>query len=277
MSKMNVMNLANAKKAEISLPEQFSEPVRPDLIKKAVLSIQNNSRQAYGATLLAGKKVSASISKRRRDYKACYGHGIARTPRKIMSKRGMRMNWVGAFAPNTVGGRRAHPPKPGKDWTWKLNKKERRKAIRSAISATIIKDIVAKRGHRLPLNFPFFVESGIESIAKTKEAVGALDKLGFGEELVRIDDARIRAGRGKMRGRKYRIKKGPLVVVSQKCKLMDALGNVRGIDVVAVDRLNAELLAPGCDHGRLTIFTDAAVKRLDAEKLFTEQHRVEKK
>jgi len=275
--KMKIMSLANAKKDEIWLPVQFSEPLRPDLIKKAVLAVQNNSRQAYGATLLAGKKVSASISKRRRDYKTCYGHGIARTPRKIMSKRGMRMNWVGAFAPNTVGGRRAHPPHPDKDWSWKLNKKERRKAIRSAISATIIKEIVANRGHKLPANFPFFVESNIESLAKTKEAIAALDKLGFGDELVRIDDIRIRAGRGKMRGRRYRIKKGPLIVVSGKCKLMDAANNIRGIDVVAVDMLNAELLAPGCDYGRLAIFTEAAVKRLETEKLFTDEHKVEKK
>jgi large subunit ribosomal protein L4e len=268
--KMKVMSLANAKMDEIWLPEQLNEPVRPDLIKKAVLAVQNNSRQAYGATLLAGKKVSASVSKRRRDYKACYGHGIARTPRKVLSKRGMRMNWVGAFAPNTVGGRRAHPPNPGKDWTWKLNKKERRKAIRSAMSATIIKALVENRGHKLPVNFPFFVESGLESLNKTKEAIAVLDKLGFGDELNRLDDTRIRAGRGKMRGRRYRIKKGPLIVVSGKCKLMDAVNNIRGIDVVAVDRLNAELLAPGCDYGRLTIFTEAAVKRLDAEKLFTE-------
>ena len=145
------------------------------------------------------------------------------------------------------------------------------------MSATIIKDIVAKRGHKVPVDFPFFVESGIESMAKTKDAVGVLDKLGFREELLRIDDARIRAGRGKMRGRKYRIKKGPLIVVSQNCRLMDALGNVRGIDVVSVDRLNAELLAPGCDHGRLTLFTDAAVKRLESEKLFTDNIVVAKK
>jgi large subunit ribosomal protein L4e len=58
---------------------------------------------------------------------------------------------------------------------------------------------------------------------------------------------------------------------------MDAANNIRGVDVVAVDRLNAELLAPGCDYGRLAIFTEAAVKRLETEKLFTDEHKVEKK
>ena len=49
------------------------------------------------------------------------------------------MNWVGAFAPGTVGGRRAHPPKSEKIWSKKINKKENAKAIRSAISATLLK------------------------------------------------------------------------------------------------------------------------------------------
>jgi large subunit ribosomal protein L4e len=275
--KLKVLSLAKEAKSEINAPEQMNEPVRPDLIKKAVLAVQNNTRQAYGSTPLAGKKVSAFVSKRRRDYKACYGHGIARTPRKIMSKRGMRMNWVGAFAPNTVGGRRSHPPKLFKIWDWKINTKERRKAIRSAMSACIIKTMVVERGHKVPENYPFFIETKFEDISKTKDALIALEKLGFAEELERLGDVRIRAGRGKMRGRKYRIKKGPLIVVSQKCKLMDAAANIRGIDVVTVDRLNAELLAPGCDFGRLALFTEAAVKRLETEKLFTENIVVAKK
>ena len=84
------------------------------LIKRAVLTLQNNKRQRYGANPEAGKKVSAALSKRRRKYRGSYGHGISRVPRKILSRRGTSMNWQGAFAPGTVGGRRAHPPKAEK-------------------------------------------------------------------------------------------------------------------------------------------------------------------
>ena len=115
---------------DISLPAQFEEAVRPDMIKRAALVQQSRARVPYGATPLAGKKYSAYVSKRRRDYKSTYGKGISRTPRKILTRRGIQFYWVGAFAPHTVGGRRAHPPKARKNWVQKINKKERRAAIR---------------------------------------------------------------------------------------------------------------------------------------------------
>ena len=119
------------------LPEQFSELIRPDLIERAVFAIQSHKKQPYGASPEAGKRHSARISRRRHKYKTSYGHGISRVPRKIMSHRGERFNWVGALAPGTVGGRRAHPPKAEKIVDQKINKKERKKAIRSALAATL--------------------------------------------------------------------------------------------------------------------------------------------
>ena len=77
----------DAKKNEVAkkdLPRQFSEPIRSDLIYKAVLTVQANKRQPYGSFVDAGMNVSAKLSRRRRDYKGSYGHGIARSPRKIM-------------------------------------------------------------------------------------------------------------------------------------------------------------------------------------------------
>jgi large subunit ribosomal protein L4e len=129
------------------LPKQFDEEIRPDLIRRAVLVVQANSRQPYGSDPNAGMMVSAKLSRRRRDYKGSYGMGISRTPRKVLTKRGTRFNWVGALAPNTVGGRRAHAPKAERIWDKKLNVKEKRKALRSALSATMHRDIVKARGH----------------------------------------------------------------------------------------------------------------------------------
>ncbi len=266
--KLKILTKEGTEKGSQDLPNQFSETVRPDIIKRAVLSLQSIRRQKYGANPEAGMRSSSILSKRRRKYRGMYGHGISRTPRKIMSSRGTQFNWVGAFAPNTVGGRRAHPPKAEKGWAQKINKKERRMAIRSALAATVNKELVAERGHIVPDNYPFVLESGLESLDKTKQVVDALKKLGFEKELERSSKKRIRAGRGKLRGRKYKKSIGPLIVISKECKLEKAAKNIPGVKVVKINALNAELLAPGAVAGRVTLYTQAALERLDKEKLF---------
>lgn len=266
--KADVLSIEGKKVKTISLPEQFNEEIRPDVIKRAVLVVQANKRQAYGANPRAGKRASAKLSRRRRKYKTAYGHGISRVPRKILTRRGRNFFWVGAVAPGMVGGRRAHPPKAEKIWEQKINKKERRLAIRSALSATCIKELVQKRGH-ISENVPLIVESAFENLKKTKEVVKTLISLGLEKEIRRASVKKIRAGKGKDRGRRYRKRKGPLIVVSGKCDLQNSAKNIPGIDLSTVDSLNAELLAPGTKPGRLTIFTDKAIALLEKEKLFT--------
>ncbi len=268
--KVDVFDIAKNKVGQIKLPVQFSEDIRPDLVARAVLALQSHNRQDYGANTMAGKRASAVLSRRRRKYRGSYGLGIARTPRKIMSRSGTRFNWVGAFAPNTVGGRRSHPPKAVKIWEKKINRKERRKAIRSAISATMIKELVAKRGHKVPDEFPFIVDDKIEGVEKTKEMRDILTKLGFESEMDRTKERKIRAGRGKTRGRKYKTKKGILIVAAKTDNIRKAAENIPGIDVVDAKNLNAELLAPGTVIGRLTLWTKPAVELLEKEKSFLE-------
>lgn len=248
--------------AKKDLPKQFDEKVRDDLIYRAVVTSQANSRQPYGSYESAGMNVSAKLSRRRRDYKGSYGHGMARTPRKSLSHRGIRFNYVGALAPNTRGGRRAHPPKAERIWSKKLNIKERRKAICSALSATVQADIVKSRGHLIPKEFPFILSSDIESISKTKEVIKMLHALGFKDDLDRTDNKVLRAGKGKNRGRPYKIKKSVLFVVSKDCPLRKSALNISGVDIVTPDHLSAELLAPGTKPGRLTLYTDAAVDKI---------------
>src|SRR3989344_8619719 len=211
--KLSIVNSGNKKTGDMNMPSQFKEEFRPDLIKRAVHSLWSKARQAYGADPLAGLRHSSKVSKRRRKYRGCYGFGISRINRKILSRRGTRFNWVGAFSPQTVGGRRSHPPKAEKIWVQKINQKENRKAIRSAMSATLNKKIVEKRGHNIPENYPFIINSDFESIKTTKEVNKALAHFGFDKELDRSKVKTIRAGIGKMRGRKYKTKKGILIVV----------------------------------------------------------------
>ncbi len=266
--KIRLLDIEGKEKATKELPKQFKEDIRPNLILRAVLAIKSHKRQKYGSDSRAGKKVSAQVSKRRKKYRGCYGFGISRVPRKILSRRGTRMNWVGALVPGTVGGRRAHPPKAEKNWEQKINKKEKRKAIRSAISATINKELVEKRGHKVPNNYPFIIDSKIQEINKTKEVKKLLVKLGLKEELKRASSKKIRAGKGKLRGRKYKKKTGPLIVVSEDCKLTKSVRNIPGCNIISVKNLNADILAPGANVGRLTIFSEDAINKMEKEKLF---------
>jgi len=260
---LSILTKENQTAGKCTLPSQFNEPVRPDLIKRAVLAIQANTRQKYGAYPRAGQRHSAELSRRRRKYRGAYGHGISRVPRKIMSRRGSQFFWVGAVAPGTVGGRRAHPPKAEKNWDQKVNRKERRKAIRSALAATMQKDLVSARGHQVPANYPFILETAFETLAKTKEIKAALTTLGFTNELQRCSKRKIRAGKGKHRGRPYKRKTGPLVIVADDCKLLEAGQNIPGVKIVKVAHLNAQLLAPGTQVGRLTLFTKSAIEKLE--------------
>ena len=264
-----ILTLTNTEHGSIELPAQFREPVRPDLIRRAVNAIASNHRQPYGSHPEAGQRSSAKLSRRRRDFKASYGMGISRVPRKSLSRQGTRFNFVGAVAPGTRKGRQAHPPKAWKQWSRSINTKENRKAIRSAISATIDKILVAKRGHHAPPSYPFVLDNSAEQITKTKELIKALHTLGLTADLDRASTPKIQAGRATMRGRRFRTPRSVLLVVSTPCALTKSGHNVPGLDITPVTSLNAALLAPGGMPGRLTIFTQAAIEKLTKNNIFT--------
>lgn len=265
--KLKILSMAKTEKGSKELPRQFNEEIRQDLIYRGVLAILANKRQRYGTNPRAGKEHSTEISRRRRNYRGSYGMGISRVPRKVMNRRGSHFTWTGALAPGTVGGRRAHPPKAEKIWKIKINSKERKKAIRSALAATVTREIVESRGHKVPPIYPFIIESKIENISKTKDVKATLEKFGLKEELERVSKRNVRAGKGKIRGRKYKKIRGLLIVVSEDCKLLK-LKNLPGVEIVNVKKINVETLAPGTIPGRLTIFTDRAIEAMEKERLF---------
>ncbi|MBI2573231.1 50S ribosomal protein L4 [Candidatus Woesearchaeota archaeon] len=266
--KIAILNKEKKEVGHHDLPVQFNEEFRPDLIQRAVAAYASAQRQPIGGSPLAGLRHSSKLSKRRRNYRGSYGFGISRDNRKIMSRRGMRMNWVAAYAPHVRGGHRAHPPKAQKDLVEQINVKERRKAIRSAIAATMDLAVVTKRGHKVPTGYPFVIETSFESISKTKDVVSALTALGFSEELERSGVKKIRAGVGKLRSRPYKRKKGVLVVVGEKCPLLHAARNIAGLDIVCANSLNVNLLAPGALPGRVTLWTASALEILEKKRLF---------
>jgi len=260
--KVKILGTDGKEKGSVDLPQQFKEEKRADVLKKVREATLANQRQPYGSQPHAGMRHSADLSRRRRDYRGSYGHGISRVPRKIMSRRGTRFNWVAAVAPGTVGGRRAHPPKASKIWNKKINTKEKRLAIRSALSFNVDKEYLLTRGFFVPIHYPFILANDYEKLTKTKEVISAFASIGLEKELARGGKKSIRPGRGKSRGRKYKKSKGPLLVVSEDCMISKSARNISGIDVINVKQLSIPLLCPGPEPGRITLFTEQALKHL---------------
>jgi len=264
--KANIYNSQGTKTGNLDLPSQFNESIRTDLIQRAFLAIRANKRQSYGAYPHAGERVSAKLSRRRRDYKTSYGKAISRAPRKTIWRRGRQMGWIGAFAPGTYKGRRANPPKGSKLLGEKINIKENRKAIRSALAAVANENFVKARGDFK--EFPLILENDIYNLKKTSELVELLIKLGLENELQRLQIRKVRAGQGSKRGRKYQNKKGPLFVIGKNSPIVKILKSINGIDCTIINDVNVELLAPGGVPGRLTFFTKDAISMLEDKKLF---------
>jgi large subunit ribosomal protein L4e len=249
---VKVFNLKGKPTAEkISLPVVFKTPLRPDIIKRAVLSIQSKRVQPQGRDPMAGKRTTAESRGT--------GMGISRVPR-VKGGSG-----TAKFAPSTVGGRQPHPPTSRKIIVKNIPKKEARLALFSAIAATASKATVVFRGHAVDevLQIPLVVTDEIAQLTRTKEVEEAFANLGLTSDVDRVRDSRkIRAGKGKRRGRKMKQAVGPLIVVAEDMGLVEAAANLPGVDVTTVGGLNAELLAPGASAGRLTLWTSGAIERL---------------
>ncbi|MEM3594031.1 MAG: 50S ribosomal protein L4 [Candidatus Jordarchaeaceae archaeon] len=249
---VKVFDLDGKPVGKIKLPPIFETSIRLDVIKRAVLAIQSTRFQPQGRDPMAGKRTSAESRG--------VGLGIARIPR-IKGPRG-----TGAFAPGTVGGRLAHPPTAEKKIVKRIPKKEKRLALFSAIAATASKEMVIARGHSIEgvPQIPLVVTDELESLKRTKDVEEALIKLGVLADLYRVKESiKIRAGKGKIRGRKKKQAVGPLIVVAEDRGIGEAARNIPGVDVVPVKSLNAEVLAPGTHSGRLTVWTKSAIEILD--------------
>jgi large subunit ribosomal protein L4e len=248
MSKITIHGKDGKAAGTTELPTVFTTAFRPDLIRKAVNVAQANRRQRYGAMPVAGERPSVEWPGK--------GKGMARTPRKKQASGA-------AFVPNAYHGRRAHPPESRHFWNEKMNTKERRLAIASAIAATANAAQVKARGHKVAdsVAFPLIVADELASVATTGDMADAFGKLGLGADLERAKlGVHVRAGMGKLRGRRYRTPTSVLLVTADG--KAPAAFNLAGVDVVAARNLSAEHLAPGGDAGRLTVYTQGALAHI---------------
>lgn len=253
---VTVFNKTGEKSGETNLPTTMTAPLRPDIVQFVHTNMNKNKRQAYAVNIRAGKQVVASSWGT--------GRAVARIPR--VGGGGTSRSGQGAFGNMCRGGRMFAPTKTWRKWHKKINITQKRYATVSAIAASAVPALVMARGHRIDSvpEIPLVLDTSVESTKKTSEAKDILAALGAYDDVEKVADSKkIRAGKGKMRNRRYVQRRGPLVIYQTNDGIEKAFRNLPGVELCCVDRLNLLQLAPGGHLGRFCIWSQAAVDALD--------------
>lgn len=229
-----------------------------------------NKRQPRGIKFLAGMMKSA--------HPWGTGRALARVPR--VSGSGTHRSGQGAYGNMCRDGRMFAPLRVWRKWQRKTNLKQRRHALASALAASSVAPLVMARGHEIE-NVPEIplVVKDFNNVAKTSELLKILNNIGAGDDLKRSDKSKkIRIGKGKLRNRRYKIRRGPLLVVAGSNKVArQAASNIPGVEVAEVSRLNLLKLAPGGHLGRFVIWDAESFKSLnDIFGSYTEKSKQKK-
>jgi len=244
-----------AKTGSVAMPAVLQSPLRPDLVRLVHTGISKNKRQAYALSHRSGYQTAAESWGT--------GRAVARIPRAPGG--GTHRSGQGTFGNMCRGGGMFNPTKVWRRWHRHVNTTQKRHAIASALAASSLPPLVMARGHRIDdvSELPLVVSDGAQSVSKTKQALELLEGLGCGNELSKVAASKkLRSGKGKMRDRKYTMRKGPLVIYGEDSGITRALRNLPGVESTHVDRMNLLQLAPGGNFGRFVIWTEEAFKKL---------------
>lgn len=248
-------NEDGGKEKQTIMPCVFMSPIRPDLIKFVFHGQNKNTRQPYAVFVGAGHQHSAESWGT--------GRAVSRIPR--VSGGGTSRAGQGAFGNMCRSGRMFAPTKTWRKWHYKITLNQRRYATASAIAASSVAALVEARGHKIGEvpEIPLVVDDAVESFTKTKKAIALLERLGAYEDVEKVKNSRhIRAGKGKMRNRRYVQSTGPLIVYKENKGIVSAFRNLPGVKLVRVEHLSVLKLAPGGAVGRFIIWTESAFKEL---------------
>jgi len=244
------------KTGSMPMPHVLTTPLRPDLVRSVHTNVSKNKRQAYAVYAKAGYETAAESWGT--------GRAVARVPR--VPGGGTHRSGQGAFGNMCRGGGMFCPTKTWRRWHRRVNVNQKRHAVVSALAASSLPPLVMARGHRIGeevSELPLVVSNDAEGVEKTKAAIEMLKTLGCEEELKKVSDSKkIRSGKGKMRNRRYVMRRGPLVVYNEDNGIVRALRNVPGVETASVNSLNLLQVAPGGNFGRFIIWTEGAFKKL---------------
>merc|ERR1712036_32991 len=212
-------------------PAVFKAPIRPDVVHFVHSNMAKNSRQPYAVHKHAGHQTSAESWGT--------GRAVSRIPR--VRGGGTHRSGQAAFGNMCRGGRMFAPLKTWRKWHKKCNINQRRYAMTSAIAATGVPALVMAKGHMIDSvpEIPLVVSNNVENYSKTKQAVTMLKAVGAWDDIKRVyATRRMRAGRGKMRGRKHVQKLGPCIVYKNDNGIVKSFRNIPGVSLVPVETLN---------------------------------------
>ena len=257
MTTANVHGINGSVTGSVELPQQFHERIREDLIQRAVLAENSLKLQPQGHSPLAGMNTTARYYGAMNSYRTGRHMGRAMRPRQKLA--GGRQGDVRRI-PSGVKGRRATPHMIEKTLVENINRKEYQKAIASAIAATADPEYVNKT-HAVSATLPLIVSNDIENVRKTKEILKILETLKLHQDLEKSDKPTLRKGLRRLAKRRH-YRRSVLIVVNDDKGAVKAARNIPGVDICTVKQLKAGLLAPGGHPGRLTLWSESAVKNL---------------
>jgi len=237
------------------LPHVLASPLRPDWVRYVHMNVSKNKRQPRAVGGKVGYETAAESWGT--------GRAVARVPRAPGG--GTHRSGQGAFGNMCRGGGMFCPTKTWRRWHRRVNVKEKRNAVVTALASSCLPPLVMARGHRIDevAELPMVVSDGIESMTRTRPTFKILEKLGLKEELKKVADSKkIRAGKGKARNRRYKKRLGPLIIYNEDNGIVRATRNIPGVETACVTRLNILKLAPGGNFGRLVLWTEGAFKKL---------------
>jgi len=253
---LSVFSLTGEKTTTTPLPAVFTAPIRPDVVQFVHTNMNMNKRQAYAVKMSAGKNVSAKSWGT--------GRAVARIPR--VGGGGTSRSGQGAFGNMCRGGRMFAPTKTWRKWGRKINATQKQYAVASALAASAVPALVMARGHRVEEvpEIPLVLDSSLEATKKTSAAKDILAAVGALADVEKAADSKqVRSGKGKMRNRRYTLRRGPLVIYKENDGVEQAFRNLPGVELCCVSRLNLLQLAPGGHMGRFCVWSQAAVDELD--------------
>ena len=241
MVEVAVYTIDGKEEKKIILPEIFSYPVKEELIRRAVVSERSYALQPQGHFLRAGQQTTAKYYGRMNSYRSGRHMGIAIRPREKLG--GGRQGKVKVI-PSAMKGKRAHPHVIEKIQFERMNNKEYQNALRSCIAANT------------KVHMPVVVNDKIQTISKTKEILAVFNNLHLSNAL----ETKKRLRKGVRRSTRQRIyKKSLLFVVFNDANAIKAARNIPGLDVCRLDQINANMLTPGGDYGRITVWSESAI------------------
>ncbi len=247
---------ADGASSTVAMPAVLLAPIRPDVVHDVHKDMAKNNRQAYSVSWMAGMQTPG--------HSWGTGRAVARIPR--VPGGGTSRSGQGAFGNMCRGGRMFAPNRVWRKWHFKVNKNQRRYALASALAASALPSLVMARGHQIEevAEVPLVVSDDIQGIQKTADAVKLLKQLDVYDDVEKVKNSKkLRRGLGKLRDRRYTMRKGPLIIYSRDDGCVKAFRNIPGVELADVSRLNLLDLAPGGHLGRLCIWSESAFAALD--------------